>query len=247
MRLPEGKDPDQVIREDPEAWRAAAAQPQPIMEYLIDTYAARFDTRTIQGRERLVAAILPTLRSVSDPVRRDGYLQLLSRRSGVEERVLLESLRQPGWGPAFRASRGLPARAGERQTAPMPVVGSTSMPSSPAQAPSTRWPSNARWSRSSRRSCGSSWSTPRASSASRSAAGRGHGHHPGPRAVAGNAGRPRRRPDGDFKRDRFLSSLDPTLEALARTLYARADPEPETEEALDQSVEQCLMRLSAGA
>jgi hypothetical protein len=40
-----------------------------------------------------------------------------------------------------------------------------------------------------------------------------------------------------------LASLDPTLEALARTLYARSDPEPTSEEALDQAIEQCLMSL----
>jgi DNA primase len=95
VRLPEGRDPDEVIRDDPEAWRAATEAPQPIMEFLIDRAAARHDQRTVSGRERLVAAVLPTLRTISDPVRRDGYVQLLARRSGVEERTLLEALRRP--------------------------------------------------------------------------------------------------------------------------------------------------------
>ena len=43
----------------------------------------------------MVDSVLPTLRIITDPVRRDGYLQLLSRRSGVDERVLLEALRKP--------------------------------------------------------------------------------------------------------------------------------------------------------
>ena len=95
VRLPDGRDPDEVIRDDPDAWRAATAEPQPIMEFLIDRAAARHDQRTVSGRERLVAAVLPTLRTISDPVRRDGYVQLLARRSGVEERTLLEALRRP--------------------------------------------------------------------------------------------------------------------------------------------------------
>ena len=245
VRLPEGKDPDQVIREDPETWRAAAAQPQPIMEYLIDTYAARFDTRTIQGRERLVAAILPTLRSVSDPVRRDGYLQLLSRRSGVEERVLLESLRKPqavGPGrPSFAGAGGsgggapdgahaggrinldailaspgaLDPQAVERTLEPVESALLRLLLVHPSRQLRVRdrLPVEAMVTTPAREL----W---RAILADRDAD-----------------------PDGDFKRDRFLASLDPTLEALARTLYARADPEPETDEALDQSVEQCLMSL----
>jgi hypothetical protein len=50
-------------------------------------------------------------------------------------------------------------------------------------------------------------------------------------------------PGGEFTRDRFLEALDPTLGALARTIYARPDPEPETEAALEQALEQCLLNL----
>jgi DNA primase len=95
VRLPDQRDPDEIIRDDPEAWRAATEDPQPIMEFLIDRAAARHDQRSVPGRERLVAAVLPTMRTISDPVRRDGYVQLLARRSGVEERTLLEALRRP--------------------------------------------------------------------------------------------------------------------------------------------------------
>ena len=244
VRLPEGKDPDQVIRDDPETWRTAAAQPQPIMEYLIDTYAARFDPKSIQGRERLVAAIMPTLRSVSDPVRRDGYLQLLSRRSGVDEHVLLQSLRQPqGVGPgrpnvagsgsgigspdgahaggrinldAVLASPGaLDPQAVERTLEPVESALLRLLLVHPSRQLRVRdrLPVEAMVTTPAREL----W---RAILADRDAD-----------------------PDGEFRRDRFLASLDPTLEALARTLYARADPEPDSEEALDQGIEQCLMSL----
>jgi DNA primase len=95
VRLPDGRDPDEVMRDDPEMWRAATAEPQPIVEYLIDHYALRHDPRTLAGREKLVAAVMPTIRRVTNPTQRDGYLQMLARRSGVEERVLLEELRRP--------------------------------------------------------------------------------------------------------------------------------------------------------
>jgi DNA primase len=248
VRLPEGKDPDQVIRDDPETWRAAAAQPQPIMDYLIDTYASRFDPKTIQGRERLVASVLPTLRSVSDPVRRDGYLQLLARRSGVDERVLLESLRQPqGVGPG--RPFGAPGAGGSGQSVGGPdgahaggrinleAVLASPGALDPMAVERTLEPVESALLRlllvhparqlrvRDRLPAESMVTTParelwRAMLADRDAD-----------------------PEGEFRRDRYLTSLDPTLEALARTLLARIDPEPESEEALDQAIEQCLMSL----
>jgi DNA primase len=91
-RLPDGKDPDEVIRQAPDAWREAIRTAAPIVDYLIDFHARSADLRTTGGRARFIDAILPTLRTVRNPVLRDGYLQRLRQVSGVEERVLLESL-----------------------------------------------------------------------------------------------------------------------------------------------------------
>jgi DNA primase len=91
-RLPDGKDPDEVIRDSPDAWREAIRTAAPIVEYLIEFHARSADMRTTGGRARFIDAILPTLRTVRNPVLRDGYLQQLRQVSGVEERVLLESL-----------------------------------------------------------------------------------------------------------------------------------------------------------
>jgi DNA primase len=94
-RLPEGKDPDEVIRETPDLWREAIRTAQPIIEFLIDYYATAFPIRTAEGRRHAVGAMIPILREIRDPVMRDSYLQTLARRTGVEERVLLEALRAP--------------------------------------------------------------------------------------------------------------------------------------------------------
>ncbi|HEX7491204.1 MAG TPA: DNA primase [Candidatus Limnocylindrales bacterium] len=94
-RLPEGKDPDEVVRETPDLWREAIRTAQPIIEFLIDYYATAYDVRKPDGKRKAVAALMPLLREVRDPVVRDGYLQALAHRTGVEERVLLEALRAP--------------------------------------------------------------------------------------------------------------------------------------------------------
>jgi DNA primase len=103
-RLPEGKDPDEVIRETPNLWREAVRTAQPIIEFLIDYYATAYDVRRPDGKRHAVAALVPLLREIRDPVVRDGYLQTLARRTGVEERVLLEALHAPE--PAAGSGRG---------------------------------------------------------------------------------------------------------------------------------------------
>ncbi len=95
VRLPEGKDPDEVIRDDRTVWEAATADPQPIMDYLVEYFAARHDPHSVGGRKRLVEAVAPTLRRIGDPVERGAYVQALSRRSGVDERAILEVLQRP--------------------------------------------------------------------------------------------------------------------------------------------------------
>jgi DNA primase catalytic core len=93
VRLPEGKDPDEVLREMPDRWREEVRTAQPIVEYLVDTHARTYDLKTPGGKARFVDALMPTIRAVPNPVMRDAYLQLVHRVSGVEERVLLEVLR----------------------------------------------------------------------------------------------------------------------------------------------------------
>jgi DNA primase len=93
VRLPDGKDPDEVVRESPDRWREEIRTAQPIVEYLVDTYGKTYDLKTPGGKARFVDAIMPTIRAVPNPVMRDAYLQLVRQASGVEERVLLEVLR----------------------------------------------------------------------------------------------------------------------------------------------------------
>jgi DNA primase len=94
VRLPDGKDPDEVVREAPDRWREEVRTAQPIVDYLIDQHARAFDLKTPGGKTRFVNAIVPTLRAIPNPVMRDAYLQTIHRVSGVEERTVLEVLHQ---------------------------------------------------------------------------------------------------------------------------------------------------------
>lgn len=110
VRLPDGRDPDEVVRESPDRWREEVRTAQPIVDYLIDTYATAYDLKTPGGKARFVDALMPTIRAVPNPVMRDGWLQRIRQVSGVEERVLLEVLRSGHSATGLAQPRG--GRAG---------------------------------------------------------------------------------------------------------------------------------------
>ncbi len=95
VRLPDGKDPDEVLRDSPDRWREEVRTAEPIVDYLIDFQARQVDLKTPGGKSRFVDAILPTVRAVPNPVMRDAYLARIRQVSGVEERTLIEMLHRP--------------------------------------------------------------------------------------------------------------------------------------------------------
>ena len=96
VKLPDGKDPDEVVRDQPDVWRAAVERPTPVVEYLIEEAASAHDVRDLAGRKRAVDALTPTLRILRDPVIRDGYAAAAARRIGVDESTIREAIRRPG-------------------------------------------------------------------------------------------------------------------------------------------------------
>jgi DNA primase len=106
VRLGAGEDPDEVIRDDPDRWKAAVANPVGMVEHLIDTYADRYDVRTPGGRKSVVDAIMPIVLGVANPVSRETYLQHLARRTGIDERVLHDALATYRRGPGATGDHG---------------------------------------------------------------------------------------------------------------------------------------------
>jgi DNA primase len=108
-RLPAGQDPDEVVRATPDAWPTIIGGAKPLVEYLIGHHAERFDLKTPTGRIGFVDAVMPSIRDIDDPLRRDEALQEVRRVSGVDERVLRQVLER-------RLAATGPGRAGDHQS-----------------------------------------------------------------------------------------------------------------------------------
>jgi len=94
--LPEGLDPaDFVDQHGGETIRELAAGAVPLVEYMVRRTVGRHDLSTIEGQSAAVAAAVPLLEKLGDPVRQSEYAHLLAELAGVSEgSVVLKLERQ---------------------------------------------------------------------------------------------------------------------------------------------------------
>jgi DNA primase len=92
VRIPEGKDPDELIRNDPEAWRAAVANAPEVVNFTLDRMQSEHDLATVGGKRDFVGRALAIIQGVPDRLEQDMYLQRLARSASVDERLLRERL-----------------------------------------------------------------------------------------------------------------------------------------------------------
>ncbi len=92
IRIPAGKDPDELIRTDPDAWRSAVAEAAELLPYFMQRAAGEADMRQAQGRSAYTRRMLDLLRRLPDRVEQDSYVPQLARLAGIDERVLRDEL-----------------------------------------------------------------------------------------------------------------------------------------------------------
>ncbi len=95
--LPDGRDPDDVIRADAEQWRSLISGARPVLDYRLEASAAAHDLTGPRGRSQLAQEFLPLLSAVTDPVVRAHYLQRLSRLTQTPEEQLVLMLGRSRW------------------------------------------------------------------------------------------------------------------------------------------------------
>lgn len=88
VTIPEGKDPDELIRTNPGLWEEVISQPLYALDWLIDRYQTQLDLSTGQGKRKFSDILLPTIRGLRDPVEQDHYLQQIAQLTGVRVEAL---------------------------------------------------------------------------------------------------------------------------------------------------------------
>jgi DNA primase len=114
MTLPLGSDPDDVIRENPEAWKRLTATAEPVVEYVIRVLTTGRDLNDPKIKTEIAETVLPLIEDVAQPIERDTYRQKLSRVLRVDERSLTVRRTSFPSRPAPRAAPRTAARASVR-------------------------------------------------------------------------------------------------------------------------------------
>jgi len=136
-RMPEGRDPDDVIRSDPGQWQAVVEAAKPLVDFYFDIVAAHADLTSATGKGQTVAELAPLIAELGDDVERQHYIQRLSRLVQIDEMTIAgrvqaaaRGLRPRSGGPA--AANGAGRATGARRPADEPAA---SAAPAPAAAP----------------------------------------------------------------------------------------------------------------
>jgi DNA primase len=96
--LPEGKDPDEVMREDMEKWQGLVDSAMPLVDFLFEKTVAKLDLTTARDKSAAVDKLLPVIAAINDPIRQAHYLQKLAALVKVDMNTIkasLSRLKQP--------------------------------------------------------------------------------------------------------------------------------------------------------
>ena len=86
--LPQGKDPDDVIRKSKEAWQKLLDEAIPIIDYTFNRVTSELNLNTARDKSLAVDRLLPIITQVKDLVRQAHYLQKLARLVNISEHRL---------------------------------------------------------------------------------------------------------------------------------------------------------------
>ncbi|GAB4573295.1 MAG: hypothetical protein Kow0077_15240 [Anaerolineae bacterium] len=137
-----GKDPDDLIRENPEEWQRLTENAEPVADYVIRVGTAGLDAvrATVQEKEKIARQLLPLLTATESDLQKEVNVQKLAYRLHLPEKRLMEIAiesrtalaRRQRLDPNRRHYRPTPAMENAARTfkrpAPPPRTGETSPP-----------------------------------------------------------------------------------------------------------------------
>ncbi|MGF7229145.1 MAG: DNA primase [Candidatus Saccharibacteria bacterium] len=92
ISIPSGKDPDELIKQDPEIWKKVIQTPQYALDWLIDRYQKLLDIHSGSGKREFTDIILHVVRELNDPVEQDHYIGEVAKLIGVSQDALRTKL-----------------------------------------------------------------------------------------------------------------------------------------------------------
>lgn len=106
VTLPDGLDPDELILRAPERWERLLTEAQPVVRFFFSQLLEQENKDEPKGKARIVDAMLPLLRDISNAIEREAYAQEIALHLGLDARMLLDRLRVRERVEAVRREQG---------------------------------------------------------------------------------------------------------------------------------------------
>lgn len=114
ITIPDGKDPDELVRKDPKLWQQAIDKHQYSVDWLIERYQGLLDMESGKGKREFTDVVLQVIRGLSDHVEQDHYAGELAKIIGVSKQAVSAKLKEQPKGALKRLKK--PAAAPEPES-----------------------------------------------------------------------------------------------------------------------------------
>ena len=86
--LPEGRDPDDIVRQSTDAWQELINNAKPLVDYYFGIVGDQHDLNSARGKGEAVAELTPLIAELGDEEERQHYIQRLSRHVRIDEKTI---------------------------------------------------------------------------------------------------------------------------------------------------------------
>jgi len=109
--LPADKDPDEIVLEDPQAWKTIIESAKPIVQHVMDTLLVSQNISDPKAKGAIIDQMVPLIKDLSGEVERSYYAQQLARGLGLDEKIIAWRI-SPQRERTSRPRRSTPRREG---------------------------------------------------------------------------------------------------------------------------------------
>jgi len=93
-QIPDGKDPDECIQKNPEAWKKAVENPISVMDFYFTYTFKQFGKEDIEGKKAILNFLLPLIKIYKSDVEKSVYLNRLAVELKTDVRFLWHDLKK---------------------------------------------------------------------------------------------------------------------------------------------------------
>ena len=89
VTIPSGKDPDELVRQDPGKWLEIIDKPAYAVDWLIERYQKELDLNSAQGKRNFSDILMAVIEKLTDQVEREHYINRIAMLLNVSKEALL--------------------------------------------------------------------------------------------------------------------------------------------------------------